>query len=322
MKIPTRAFTFPVFVGQKVNLGNYPLLYQSYDIRSGTIGATACLFIISDEEVQLPFLLKMIQRLQHDLDKPCVFVSPRLSKYQMERLSEEGIAWIASSETMFIPFVGLALQQTELKKPVTKQLSSQAQRLATHIIDGTWLGLSTTDIAEIMRKSLPSISNYFKEIEAIAPKVFESQGRKRLVRKLTNEERRHLFEKLEPHLTSPVREKVYFRFNGDPKSLVKSEAKYSGVSALSKTTMLADDSWVTLAVDASNHPLFDAFQDRLTIVSKNDGPNLLIETWRYPIDTDEESVNKVSLYLSLRDNADDDPRLEGALHELKETIFT
>lgn len=323
MNMPDNFLGFTASYGEKPNLGGYPLLYElSNDIVMGSIGETTCLFIIPKEVVKLPMMLRMVEQLQGDFNKPCVIVSQDLSKYQITRLTEENVAWVNSGSTFFLPFLGLSLRGFAEVARSPKPLSPQAQRVAIHIIDGSWAGKSTSEVAELLDKSLASTSNYFKEIELILPSVLGTQGRKRFIEAGCGMGAAELFATFEPHLTSPVSSRVYLKFKTESISLLGSGCFYAGITALSKMTMLADNPWTTYATDAFNRAYFNEYARQFDTVGKEDAPDILLECWSYDIDAHDDCVDGISLYLSLRDNNEDDPRLEDALENLRDRIFS
>ncbi|MEG0621205.1 MAG: hypothetical protein RR477_08785, partial [Raoultibacter sp.] len=111
MNMPEKLLGLPVLSGKKPALDSYPLFYPlSYEITKGSIGDASCLFLEAKASIKLPMLLKMAERLQNDFQMPCVVASDSLSKYQIERLVEERIAWINSESTFFLPFLGLSMR--------------------------------------------------------------------------------------------------------------------------------------------------------------------------------------------------------------------
>ena len=317
MDLPASVLGFTVSQGETPNLGSYPIFYTLHnDISLGSIGDTECMFVAPKGTIRLPMLVNMIGKLQAGFKMPCVIVSQSLSKYQVTRLCQEGIAWINSEDTLFLPFLGLSFlsfSEPEGAKP----LSPQAQRLAIHIINGSWVGKSTSEVAQLLGKSLASTSNYFKEIELVLPQVIGSQGRKRFIAEVKDASAAELLETFEPYLSSPVASSVYLKFKDSKEDFLSQGCFYAGITALSMLTMLADDHWTTYATDEYNHAYLDEYADRMNVVEKDDVPDILLEIWNYDIDADGDRVDDISLYLSLKDNDEDDPRLDDALETLK-----
>lgn len=319
--MPDKLFGMEVTVGEPLDLSGYPAAYGlAFDILNGAIGNLACVFVMSDEKVRLPFLVKTAKCLQHDIGAPVVAVCPALSPYQMERLSEEGIAWMVSGAILHIPFLGLSIRMAERARQSARPLSPQAQRLATHIVDGAWTGLSTTEISRLMGKSLSSVSNYFKELEAVVSDAFESHGRRRSVRNLDSRERREVLERLEPYLSNPVESRTFLKFKGVAPAIPPAACAHAGISAVSKKTLLNDNPWPSLAT--ADRSVVKYLTEQAYEVTVNDAPDISLELWRYDLDQKDGSAGDVSLYLSLKKDADDDPRLESALSELIEGVLS
>lgn len=84
--------------------------------------------------------------------------------------------------------------------------------------------------------------------------------------------------------------------------------------------MLNDNRWITYATGTSPSAYLDKHSDELVAVSVDDAPDFMLEFWKYEIDSTDNCVDDISLYLSLRDNDEDDPRLDDALDTLRERI--
>ena len=322
MQLANDYLGFKVQCGHDFDLSGYPMIYHlSYRITRASIGGEACLFVIPKGPFELPSLIKLVTRLQDDFAVPCVVVCHELSSYQIKRLSEIGVGWIRSEETYFLPFLGIAIRDAARRTAPTKALSRKAQRIVAHIIDGSWTGKSTTEVARLLGTSLSSASGYFKEIEAIAPEVIGSQGRRRFIAIPPGRSTRMLFDTFEPYLSSPASERAYLkRMRADGESLIDRGCFYAGITALGKATMLDDDPWTAYATSRSIDAFLRAYPDEFEVVTKRDDPDVLLEVWPGGIDGIGDTVGGLQLYLSLRDEADVDPRLEGALDELLERI--
>lgn len=321
MNLPDNFLGFTTTVNGKADLSSYPLLYGlAYDVFLGSIGEYACLFLIPKETVKLPSTIKIVERLNADFKTPCVIVSNRLSSYQVQRLCERNIAWIHSENTFFLPFLGLSVRGTIDSAPCPTPLSPQAQRLAIHITDRTWSGKSATEVATLMGKSLASVSNYFKEIEQIAPNALKSLGRKRFISDDPSITPASLLDVFEPYLSSPVDKRLYLKLNETPHPLIDSKCFYAGISALSRKTTLGDNPWITYATTAHNYLHLDELTSKSSEVSEEDEPDIELEIWTHDIDSANDCVDDISLLLSFENKTEDDPRLDEALSMLRERI--
>ncbi len=115
-------------------------------------------------------------------------------------------------------------------------------------IDGSWAGMTTSEIAARVGKSLSSVSAYFAEINAADSALIGSRGRTRFIASPASAaEQLTTFERMERFMTSPVKRRMCLACGGAmPTEL--SRLPLSGVSALSKCTIIAADPWETRAV--------------------------------------------------------------------------
>jgi hypothetical protein len=318
-----RILNQPVEMIGKIDLSGYPRFYSTdYDISHIRIGSVDCILIKTEGVIKLPAIIKMVQFLESKNSMPCIISTSKLTDYQKKRLSELGIAYIISPNNLYIPFLGISILQSKNRTEPITSLSPQAQYLALHIIDGSWVGLNATAVARTMKKSLPSISNYFKEIEATVPQVIDRCGTRKV---LVNDgvlSRGELFRLFEPYLTTPVKDSFYAKFKGRQRSLIDHGYLYAGISALSKTTMLVDSPWKTYATSEYERSDSGEFASGLTVVTVDDDPDILLQIWKYPPqDSGDDTVDDISLYLSLKDSPQlEDPRGEEALAGLLERI--
>jgi hypothetical protein len=307
----------------KINLSGYPRFYGTdYDISHIRIGSVDCTLLKVDVGINLPTVTKMVPILESKEGVPCMIQAPKLSDYQKKRLSDLDIAFFISPNNYYIPFLGALNRQLKNRPERMTGLSAQAQRLALHIIDGSWIGLSSTDVAYKMKKSLPSVSNYFREIEAAVPQTIEKQGTKKVLVNNDDLSKGELFGLFEPSLLTPVKDLVYAKFNGAPKSLIGQGCLFAGLSALSMKTMLVDDRWKTYAISKYERSCLDRYEKDLIMVTESDDPDVLIQIWGYPPENKgDDAVDDVSLYLSLKESQRlKDPRGREALEILRKRI--
>lgn len=318
-----KILNLPVRKVNKIDLSGYPRFYSTdYTIDHIKIGATDCVLIKTDTVIKLPTIIKMVQTLESKNGLPCIVSTPKLTDYQKKRFAELNIAYIVSLNNLYIPFLGLSILQSKNKLKNVTSLSPQAQRLALHIIDGSWMGRNVTNIAHKLKKSLPSVSNYFNEIEAAVPQVIDKQGTKKIIVNDSNLSKGELFELFEPYLSTPVKDSIYVKFKGKSKSLIDHGCLFAGISALSKITMLADNPWKTYATSEFERSYLDAYAKDLTAVTVEDDPDILLQIWKYsPENSGKEIVDDVSLYLSLKNSPQlNGPRGEEALNNLLKRI--
>ena len=321
MTFPERIFNMKVRVAGDADLRGYPIAYTSaYRCLDASIGGVPCIVVEPNGDVKPLQASKMAERIEAGEGRPCVLFSPKITAYQRRGLSERGVAWMSSEDTFHIPFLAAACKPARQRMGDGQALSAGAQQIAVNVLDGTWDGLTSTQIAEAMGKSLSSVSGYLAELSAIEPGMVGSRGRTRFaVSPLSADGRRELMDRLEPHLSSPVRKRTFLALGPEGEKLFR-RLPLSGVSALSRRTMIADDPWETRAAAASDKETIARLLSRSERVTRNDSPDALLETWLY----DPREDDGVSLYLDVRDLAagENDERLDQAVDDLKRAMFT
>jgi hypothetical protein len=124
--------------------------------------------------------------------------------------------------------------------------------------------------------------------------------------------REDTWHKAKPYMRSPVKRTVWVR---EPRVISGNQIRVSGLSALSGRTMLGDPRNKCLAIFAQ-----DWSKALGAVMQELPGPvdgAFEIELWSYSplMDVSTNSVDPLSLWLSLRENTDD--RVQIALKELE-----
>lgn len=324
MELPEKLFNMPIHIKQERKLSGYPPLYSgAYEFYNAIINATPCIIVFPKDSVKPLQISKMFASIQAKEKRWCVLASDRLTAYQRTKLSEYNVAWIASSDTFHVPFLAAASCGFDPVSEKPGMLSANAQFIATHIVAGDWAGITTSELAKLLGKSLSSASNYLAEISAIDASLVSSRGRARFItipEKIQS--RRDAFGTLKPYLKSPVRERRYLILDKEGRKIVDA-LPHAGITALSEHTVLADDPWTTHAICFKDKAALAQIETHSKRVSRNDEPDALLEIWSYDPCGNNGRINAISLYLSLEDSAHDanDERLEEALDQLREEML-
>ena len=320
MGMPERIFNMELRVAGEAGLRGYPIAYTSaYRCLDASIGGVSCIIIEPDGDVKPLQVSKMAGRIEAGEGRPCLLFSPRITAYQRRSLSEHGVAWMSAEDTFHIPFLAASCRPFRPRVGDGQPISTGAQQIAVRAIDGSWDGLTSTQIAGIMGKSLSSVSGYLAELHAIEPDIVGSRGRTRFVVSPCDAPgKRGLLDRLEPVLSTPVKKRFFLQLGPEGMRLFRA-LPLSGMSGLSKRTMLADRPWETRAISASDKAALERLLSCSERVSRNDSPEALLEVWNYAPDEGDE----VSLYLDVRDLAEseNDERLDMAVEDLKEAMF-
>jgi DNA-binding MarR family transcriptional regulator len=171
--------------------------------------------------------------------------------------------------------------------------------------------VTPTEIAKRLGYSAMTMTRAFNELEDLGIGEFSEEGRERCLRFVG--EKKIIWEKSLPQLRSPVKRRLYIRMKDKDRSWLA-----SGLSALAHYSMLAEP----------NNPVFAlSFADWKKYLQRHPDIELTlqephsteIEIWSYDptLFSQDGFVDRLSLYLSLRENHDE--RIESAIdHMMKE----
>lgn len=262
------------------------------------LAGTAFVLLISklDTNETPSVCAKISDRLSAVFSMPVVFYFSNLKFYERQRYIEKGVFFITERGEAFLPNMILHSKKEKSKNPT--RLSASAQFILLYHLQRTSLdGYSISEIAsKIHQYSYVSIAKAVENIEALGLcKCNKDSERSKRIRFLA--EGRELWEMAGQYLTNPVKEVKYCD------SIPSVKFQYSGISALASYTMIAADEIPTIAIYSGNLNEADFHG-----LNDFDG-NVRVEIWRYPeIDTESDTVDKLSLFLSLED--DSDPRVD------------
>lgn len=229
---------------------------------------------------------------------------------------QKGIPFIVPGTQAFLPGALVDLRE-RFPKPSGKgraSLSPTAQlTLLFHLEREPLSGLPLNSIAEKLHCSAMMLSKVKDELEEAGICEVERIGRTIALK--FPAAKRTLWDLAQNRLTSPVKKTrwVHWKTPGYP-------ALLSGISALSRRTMLADDRLPTYALGPK---MLESWLEHGTLTGCPDAEqaNARIEVWSYEpkLLGDNEAVDPLSLYLSLRYHADErvQQQLEQILGEVK-----
>lgn len=251
------------------------------------------------------------QALGTQLGNPVVLVLSKLPSYARNRMVQAGIPFIVPGSQTFIPNALIDLRETFPRIHVKgrKTLSPAAQcTVLYHLLRGSLSGIPLKEVAEKTRYSPMMMTNAKDELEALQISRAVRSGRTMMLEFMAKG--RPLWDQVNAQMTSPVKRTKWARWERPPQV-----ALFAGMTALSRQTMIADDRLPTYALPLSE---FQELLEKGDIVGCPDAEHaeIKIEIWAYAPDllSDGPMVDPLSLYLSLRDSADE--RVQQQLEEL------
>jgi len=248
-----------------------------------------------------------------------VLVLPGLTSTTRARLVATRVPFIVPANQLFLPMLLIDLRERIKRTVVPREstLSSIAQLVVLAHLQGRRMDvLSLAAAAGLLGYSPMMLTKAKDELVAGGLCVARTEGR--ALRLSFAAEGRALWEKALPRLSSPVARTHFVRFPARQRGpAARAGFVRAGLSALSDLTNLADDPRVTYA--SSKRAAADAGSTVQRVELEEDA-SARLEVWRYSpelLSTDGR-VDALSLYLSLRDTADE--RIQGALSDLLETV--
>lgn len=250
------------------------------------------------------------RRLASILNRPVAFLFDNLVNYERDRMIKQGAYFIVSDKYAFLPFMIINARTAE--GSTKNSLSAVAQYLLLY---------------HLQIKSIEGLT--FKKLEDIVPfkyitltRAVKLLGQFNLCETTRNQdnaltvhfssEGKELWRNALPFMRSPIKKTFYCdALNGVENMYICS------YNALSHYSSLNPDEKRMYAIDAS---MFRDMEKDGRFVGINDmDGDVMVEIWDYPPVTTDNVADKLSLYLTLRE--DNDPRVENELEMMIENLW-
>jgi DNA-binding MarR family transcriptional regulator len=302
--------------------GKLPVfLAKSYDIEAAHLfGRDFVLLLRRAKSNPTPAeALKHADIVGDRLSQDVIFVLTDLKSFDRRRWVENRLRFIVPSKHFFCPmnlvdFRESSRRQVRMHEGDREALSASAQALLLAYLQNDPACANLAEWADYLHYTRMTVSRARKELEAHELCAVRRVGKSMELD--FSKDRRALWEQALPLLRSPVRRKKEIEIL-DPMDLKLMRA---GISALSDLSMLADDSIPTYAMSsAAYNSSFEAGQ--IVEAARGSGETALIENWSYApsvLARDGDIVDRLSLYLSLKDSADE--RVQGQLRAMMEDM--
>jgi len=297
-------------------------LLDEYAFDVVTLHGCQCLVLLAHEPFEnAAKIRKHIDILKKIVDPPILYATGALQSFERKRLIEAGVQFVVPGNQLFAPQLGLDLREFYRSRQAEKTVlspASQAVLIAT--LNRGWEENDTfrgTDLVDADLYSKMTISRAMKELHSFGLIEPVSSSKSILWRFVAAP--KAIWEKSLPVLQSPVKRVVY----ADWQPVAQ---RVAGLSALSRLSLLGEPSIPVIAFTKESWDLEVARSGRAE-VDPFDKPVVEVEIWSYSPDhitgqtripMSPESVDPLSLYLSLRNNVDD--RVQLSLDEMMEKI--
>ena len=236
---------------------------------------------------------KISERIESIKLFPDVFYFDNLLTYERDRLVEQGVYFVVADKFAFVPT--LIINRLSTKSEIKELFYPSTQYiLFYHLQIESLDGLSLKELEDKVPYKYKTIAKSIKQLEALGLVRLEGSRNKKLVFELSGKE---LWDKASTNLIDPIKSIEYT-------SDVFPEGDIGGISALSHYSMLVPEDVPTRVLTAEwvrehkySIPELHSFEDTQRI-----------EIWKYPPSGTSGYVDKLSLFLTLKD--DKDPRVE------------
>lgn len=270
--------------------------YKWYNVR--LLGIELELAVPKDEKACTPAILQKHGVIAtNKVNKHIVFVLSNIAPYNMTRLVASRVNFIVSDKLIFIPSALI-----ELKTPVESKLVEEepipplAQCMILYQLQcGNLNTMTAFDLSNKFSVSYPGVSRALRWLSAHG--IIRLNGTK-LKRVEFCNDGKDLWDKVEPMMTSPI-EKLMYTDDIPQDSLI------AGENAMGKYTLLASPDFSTVAVSKL------VAKENSGVLDKEYGENV-VQIWKYNphVLSDNGIVDKLSLYLSLRNDEDERIQME------------
>lgn len=276
-----------------------------------TIVGIQCLVIMEyTSDFQISSFLKEQELLLQYSTLPKVLCFERINSYQRKCLIESGVNFIVPENQIFMPFLGIALQEHFKAQPVAStQLTAMAQYILLYVLyDKTEQYHSKLDISKELEINLMNVSRGVAELEELGLLETRKKGRSSmLISDLTPKE---LYKKAFEYLRDPIQRRMFVKAE-DWLLELPVAGKEAAHIIQPFDDILDSPPYRTRAMEKR---VFLDNQDRIKVVDPAWEKNvdyIELEVWRYDPArfTDGKIVDSISLSLSIMGEVDIEKRV-------------
>lgn len=275
-------------------------LLAEFDIYQFAMNDSQLLLLCAKENTSYPpsQRSKIAQRIESLTQIPAVFYFDNMPTYERDRLVNSGVYFVVSDKFAYLPTL-LANRRLSNNTISTQLLPSTQYLLLLHLQKTSLNDMSINDIAKITPYKYATIAKSVQQLNALGlvELSIDSSRTKRLHFMLSNQE---LWERAQSHLINPIKQIGYL---AEPLK----DGFVGGVEALSHYSMLAGEDVPTKVFTLDEAKRLDLKTSLMEDLQR-------IEVWKYPPIASNGYVDKLSLYLTLKD--DTDPRVEKELETI------
>jgi len=253
-------------------------------------------------ELSVPKYASEAELLKKRLSADVILIFEQLPSYLRNRFVKQGVPFIVPGTQMFLPTLMIDLREhfSKADMRIPGKLSPTSQVVVLyHILKAPLPPEPLVRLAKRLGYSAMAMSKAQKELLAAKLCRVERAGRTILLRfELRG---RDLWQKAEPLLATPVKRTYWVRW-GQPRP----RAVNAGVTALSQVSMLTDEQLPTCAM-RDKDVVSALSKGKIVPCEGREEAQARMEAWKYDpwLLAENGTADRCSLYLSLRNNADE-----------------
>lgn len=272
---------------------------NSFRFYTGTIlGQDVTLAVIDDGNAISPVQMrKTLSMIEKRCGGTVVLCPVNIASYNLQRLTAQRVNFVIPNKQVFMPSLLIDLKkQKSVDADLTEAIPATAQCLLLYHIEVSMLdGMDTKALAELLQVSYASINRALRWLKEKGLITLEGVRTKTLKATCC---KRELWEKALPLLVSPTEKRLFTdqQLDGEMES---------GINALSEYTMINNEKGHCYAIAKGE-------DKKLSVATDKEFGTNTIEIWRYNprLLSQTGMVDRLSLYLSLKDSEDERIQIE------------
>lgn len=288
-------------------------LREGYTYYEAEILGTDCLLMADREPGRSAATVrKHMKQVRGKWDGDIIYVREKANSDERRRLIEQKVPFVVPGNQMYLPLLGIDFREhfRQLHDEGTALTPASQAAILLLLNHTTSKSYSAQELADRLGYSKMTASRSLNELKAKDIGAVTLEGRQRLL--TLDDDRRTLWERALPMLSSPVKHRQYIHLPGNKRIGIK-----AGLTALAHYSMLAAPPVPVVSVTSEQ---WSSIDDDANVASAepNDPKATEVEVWSYDpaLFAKKNVVDRLSLFLSLKDNEDE--RVESALEEMLE----
>lgn len=192
-------------------------------------GVTCLVITVREVEFQLSVFERESEELHKYCKYPFVLCFDRITSYQRKCLIESGQSFVVPDNQLYMPFLGIALQEHFKAQPVAgTQMTAMAQYIFLFFLyDKTNQYYSKMQISQNLGISLMNVSRGVQELEELGLVETRKKGRSSMV--CACYAPKALYDKARPYLRDPVQKRLYVKAQDWLDELPKAGTEAAGI---------------------------------------------------------------------------------------------